>query len=307
VFGAIGYLLMAFASPFSLVAVPLAVYLVAQCPARRDGIVAAALLGGVLAALTGSADQFVALERAWVMLLAGALAVTLVLRPGRPFVPSALAALGLAAGAGWLLVWLTPLTLPEIAWRVQHHYGYQARIILGQLAAGAEASGGGPSALVEALERSVDMGIRLASAVFPALLLLQSLAALALAWALYQRVAVAPLGPPHGRLREFRFNDNLIWGVVASLVIMVVPRLGALGALGGNLAVFFFGLYAMRGVGVVAAMAAAAGIGGAFAAAGATLFVLFLAPVAAMAALALGVTDTWVDWRRRLERAARPR
>jgi hypothetical protein len=41
--------------------------------------------------------------------------------------------------------------------------------------------------------------------------------------------------------------------------------------------------------------------------AGATLIVLFLAPIAALAALALGVTDTWVDWRRRLERAAGPR
>ena len=302
---AIGYLGVAFASPFSLVAVPLAVYLVAQRPARRDAMVAAALLGGVLATLTGSTDQFVALERAWVMLLAGALAVALVWRPARPFIPAALTALGLAAAAGWLLVWVTPLTWAEIAWRVQHHYGYQARIVLGQLSA--RASGGDAAALVAALERSAETGIRLASAVFPALLLLQSFAAMALAWALYLRVAKAPLGQPLGRLREFRFNDNLIWGVVASLLIMVMPRLGWLGSLGGNMAVFFFGLYTVRGVGVVAALAAAAGIQGVFAAAGATLIVLFLAPVAAMAALALGVTDTWVDWRRRLERAAGPR
>jgi len=132
-------------------------------------------------------------------------------------------------------------------------------------------------------------------------------AALALAWTLYQRVARAPQGEPLARLREFRFDDNLIWGIVLALVGILVPRIVGVGLLGGNLAVFFGGLYTVRGVAVVAALAAAAGIEGLLATAGATLIVLFLAPLAAMAALALGVTDTWVDWRRRLKRAAGPR
>jgi hypothetical protein len=93
---------------------------------------------------------------------------------------------------------------------------------------------------------------------------------------------------------------------VLALVGILVPRIVGVGLLGGNLAVFFGGLYTVRGVAVVAAVAAAAGIEGLLATAGATLIVLFLAPLAAMAALALGVTDTWVDWRRRLKRAAGP-
>jgi len=286
--------------------VPLAVYLLAQRPARRDVAVAALLGVAALVTLAGPADPFGALEVAWLALLAGALGIVMLNRPGRPFVPTALLALGLAAGAASVLVWLTSLTWAEVAWRVSRHFGYQSRLILGQMSAAADAAGGGAGALVDTLERTIETGIRLASVVFPALLLLQSFAALALAWALYQRLARAPVGAALGGLRTFRFDDNLIWGVVLALVALLLPLAG-LGSLGSNLAVFFGGLYVLRGVAVASAMAATAGIDGFLAAAGATLVVLFLAPVAAMAALALGVSDTWVDWRRRLERAAGPR
>ncbi len=285
---------------------PLAVFLLAQRPARRDVAVAAVLLAVAWATQAGPSDPFGALELAWLALLAGALTVVMSLRPGRPFVPAALTTLGLAAGGASVLVWTTSLTWGEVAWRVGRHFGYQARLILGQMSAAADAAGGTAGGLVDTLQRTIDAGIRLAAVVFPALLLLQSLAALALAWALYQRLARAPLGAGLGRLRTFRFDDNLIWGVVLALVALLLPRLAGLATFGGNLAVFFGGLYVLRGLAVASAMAATAGIDGFLAAAGATLVVLVLAPVAAMAALALGVTDTWVDWRRRLERAAGP-
>lgn len=286
---------------------PLAVYLLAQRPARRDVVVAVVLGALAWASASGSSDPFGALERSWLALLAGGLAVILLARPDRAFVPTALAALGIGAAAAVVLMGLTHLSWDEVAWRVSRHFGYQARLILGQMSAAADAAGGDAPALVQKLEATVETGIRLASLVFPALLLLQSFAALALGWALYQRVALAPVGVPLGRLRTFRFDDHLIWGIVLALVALLVPRLAGTGALGGNLAVFFGGLYVVRGLAVAAALAAAAGIEGVLAAAGAVLVVLFLAPVAAAAALALGVTDTWVDWRRRVERAARPR
>ena len=124
------------------------------------------------------------------------------------------------AGAAALLVLVTPLSWGEVAWRVSRHFGYQTRLILGQMAVAADAAGGGASPLVATLERSVEAGVRLASAVFPALLLLQSFAALALGWTLYQRLARSPLGVPVGRLRAFRFDDNLIWGVVLALIAL---------------------------------------------------------------------------------------
>ena len=285
-------------------AVPLAVYLLAQRPARRD--VATGVVIGVAACLllAGPGDTFVALERGWLALLAGALALVLALRPGRAFVPSALAALGIAAVAATLVVAVTPLSWDEVAWRVTQHFSFQARQVLGAMVQAAELTGGDAPSVAAALERSVETGIRMASGVFPALLLLQSFAALMLAWGLYRRVAREPVGEPAGALREFRFDDNLVWGIVLALVTLLVPKPVGFGALGANLAVFFGGLYAVRGLAVASALAAAAGLGGWTAAIGGSVLVLFLAPVAALAALAIGLTDTWVDWRARLARSA---
>lgn len=286
---------------------PLAAYLFAQRPVRRD-VATGAVVGAVACLLlAGPGDAFVAIERGWIALLTGAVAVVMLLRPGRPFVPTALAALGLAAAAATLVVAVTPLSFAEVAWRVSQHFGYQARQVMGAMVQAAEMTGGGTPDVVTALERSAEMGIRLASGVFPALLLLQSFAALALAWGLYRRLAREPAGEPVGALREFRFDDNLVWGIVLALVALLVPRPTWLGALGGNLAVFFGGLYAVRGVAVASALAAAAGIRGWAAVLGSSVVLLFLAPVAVMAALALGVTDTWVDWRARLARSAATR
>ena len=58
-------------------------------------------------------------------------------------------------------------------------------------------------------------------AVFPALLALESLAALALAWATYHRLSRARLGAPLRPLREFRFNDQLVWGLIVGLTIVL--------------------------------------------------------------------------------------
>lgn len=282
-------------------------YLFAQRPVRRD-VVTGAVVGAVACLLlAGPGDPFAAVERGWVALLAGALAVLMIFRPGRAFVPTALAALGLAAAAATLVVAVTPLSFAEVAWRVSQHFGYQTRQLMGAMVQAAEAAGGEAPGVVTALERSVGQGVRIASSVFPALLLLQSFAALALAWGLYRRLAWEPIGEPVGALRDFRFDDNLVWGIVLALVTLLLPRPTWLGALGGNLAVFFGGLYAVRGLAVASAMAGAAGIGGWPAMIGGSVIALFLAPVAAMVALALGVTDTWVDWRARLARSAATR
>ena len=68
--------------------------------------------------------------------------------------------------------------------------------------------------------------------VFPALLALQSLAALALAWATYHRLGRARLGAPLEPLREFRFNDQLVWGLIVGLTIVLLPTLTPLRDLG---------------------------------------------------------------------------
>lgn len=148
---------------------------------------------------------------------------------------------------------------------------------------------------------------RAARTVFPALLALESLAILALAWATYHRLGRARLGLPLRPLREFRFNDQLVWGLIVGITIMLVPTLSSLHGLGKNLLVFFGVLYAMRGFGVLTWFIAPGSLGITLAVG----FVMLLAPVlkvfavlafmlVGVGALALGLGDTWADWRNRV-------
>jgi len=277
---------------------PLAALLGARRPTRRDAATAVVLAGLVVILCTGPADSFGQLERAWLVLLTASLAVVLVSSRGGGFVASCLAALALAGGSAAVLAALTRLSWGKLIWLAERHYGLQMSWLVAQLA---QAPGG--SGLTTSLQGSVTLGVRIVSALFPGLVLLQSFAAMALAWALYHRVAQRPQGESVGSLAAFRFNDHLIWGVAGSLVVLVLPRLGWVNALGGNLLVFFSGLYVVRGVAVLSAAAAAGVIGGPIAIIAATFVTLFLMPIAALGALALGLTDTLMDWRQRLARA----
>ena len=140
----------------------------------------------------------------------------------------------------------------------------------------------------------------------PSLLLLQSLTALALAWATYHRIARTRIGAPLGPLRDFRFNDQLVWGLIAGLAIVFVPALDFLDAAGRNLLVFFGALYAIRGFGVLSWFLAPGALAVMLMVGFAMLWLPVLTPVAvlgfmllALAAFGLGLGDTWADWRRR--------
>jgi hypothetical protein len=128
---------------------------------------------------------------------------------------------------------------------------------------------------------------------FPAILLFESIAALGLAWSLHHRLSPTRIGPPLAPLREFRFDDQLVWGAVAGLTLALLPRLVALKAIGLNLIWFFGVLYALRGLGVMAWFLIAPGQWS-----GVALIALFalLWPLP----LSIGLADTWFDWRRRV-------
>jgi hypothetical protein len=134
-----------------------------------------------------------------------------------------------------------------------------------------------------------------AGMLFPSMLALESLAALALAWALYHRVGRERLGAPLGTLKEFRFNDQLVWGLIAGLVMTIVPGLGALRGLGANLLMFFGAVYALRGMGVALWFLAP----GRFVMALLIGFAVLFWHVIGVLALGLGLGDTWADWRSR--------
>ena len=140
----------------------------------------------------------------------------------------------------------------------------------------------------------------LSARLFPALLALESLAALGLAWSLYHRASRTRIGAPLRRLSEFRFNDQLVWGVVLGVTLLVVPTLRDARGLGLNLVGFFGVLYALRGLGVLDWFLAPRGVVRLL-----FFIAIFLAwPVVSVFSLGLGLGDTWIDWRGRARPAA---
>ena len=156
-------------------------------------------------------------------------------------------------------------------------------------------------AMFDRVEQSVASLPQVARAVLPSVLVLQSLVAMALAWALFHRFSRLRLGNELGRLRDFRFNDHWIWSVIVGLVLALLPALSALRPLGVNLLVVFGTLYAMRGAGVVAwflrpgrsLLGLIVGV----------VLLLLLRDGAAIALGLVGLGDTWADWRRRIRPA----
>jgi hypothetical protein len=146
--------------------------------------------------------------------------------------------------------------------------------------------------------------VRFLSLTWPAMLALQTLAGLALAWHLHARMTPAGDERP-GRFKDFRMGDGWVWGIVAWLGVVILPVSNVLQMAGTNVGLVAGVLYVLRGAAIVATFAEAFGISAValalIAAAAATLAVplLFLLP----GLCTLGITDTWYQYRRRLAAA----
>lgn len=134
----------------------------------------------------------------------------------------------------------------------------------------------------------------------PALLCLESLLALGLGWASYHRSSRVRIGPPLAELRDVRFDDQLVWGLVVGATLVLLPTLAEWRVAGANLIAFFGSLYALRGAGVLSWWIPDR------AAAFVPLALVVMVPVlgadvvlliALAATFALGLGDTWRDFR----------
>lgn len=281
-------------SPLVLVAVPLAVLLLAL---RHDDWRAVGLSAFLLvAAFTAPPDGDRALwyaERGWAMLAGGGFVLAHALRERREVLPRALAGVG-AGGVGLAAAGvLRPSLLPRLDWLLStrletaamESYRWLDSVSGGSLVAG-EAE--------EVLLRWID----LQATVHPALLALSTVAALGVGW--YAVARLAGVGQALPPLREFRFDDGLVWLLVLGLAALVVPAGGeGISRAGANAALFMAGLYFVRGVGILFWVAGLTPGGGWTNLLWGVAAVL-LYPLAAAAALLLGVTDTWIDVRVRL-------
>jgi hypothetical protein len=154
------------------------------------------------------------------------------------------------------------------------------------------------SAAEQALESVLSTLPHDALAYYPALLGLESLAALALAWSLYHRISRARIGEPLSRLVDFRFSDQLAWGLIAGATLALLPPPGEWRVVGLNLLLFFGGLYVVRGLAVLVSRLEAAQVSAPAITALALLAALLSGPTAIALGL-VGLSDSWVDWRSR--------
>jgi len=150
-------------------------------------------------------------------------------------------------------------------------------------------------------------GMRLALSLFPALTALAAIGGLLVAWATYQRVASHPVGAPAGRFSEFRGSDQFLWGLVIPLGILVSPLARLAGGPALNLLVFFAAIYAARGAAVFTWLFRRRSGRGSLALGLLALAGLFILPIAGSGLVLLGVSDTWIDFRRRVVSAERKR
>lgn len=278
-----------------------------------------ALAVWLLAIPSGSGGSpYSGMARGWVLLLAGSFGLVNLWSSAIPFIVRALGALGLAIATAFIIAMASPGGLDRYEKVAGSEFARRSTNMLALLETRTqsrqyrEAISKSPELdkLFDDLEsqlRGIPAGSTL---VFPALIALESLAALALGWAVYSRITPARIGPPLGKLREFRFSDQLVWGVAVGATLLLLPPFREGRNAGLNLLVFFGALYLLRGLGVMAWLTA--GRRRTLVAIFVTAFILALiAPnvgslvLAALiqltlgAAMVLGLGDTWIDWRSR--------
>lgn len=250
----------------------------------------------------GVTARYALLARGWVLLLAAAFGVASLLTPSQAFFTRALIAVAIATAVGFGMSIASPTGVQMVHDVVQADLTRRADAMITVVDRAtsepewrkiAEQSPALDSTMARSKKALNELPAQ-AAALVPALLALESLAALALAWAVFHRLPVAAIGPGLGELRQFRFNDQLVWGLAVGATIALLPVFADGRMAGMNLLVFFGALYLLRGVGVLSWMARAKWV--------ATLLIvltLFGFVVVGALALGVGVVDTWMDWRSR--------
>ena len=274
-----------------------------------------ALAGWMMWQRNAVPNGFHNLERGWSLLLAGSFGLVCLFGERRPLFARALAALGMAFFLGWAISSMgrVPLTdaketiAKEFIRRNDETMTKITATIAQYPAEWKDLTTRVPSFadLPTQTEKDLKERARQGLALFPAMLALESLFALALAWSIYHRLSRARIGAPMRPLREFRFNDQLVWGLIVGLTIAFLPTMQSLRGLGRNVLVFFYALYALRGLGVLlwylapGALLATLTVGFAVGIVPGVPEQLAGIKLLLLAIFILGLFDTWADWRRR--------
>jgi hypothetical protein len=256
---------------------------------------AVAVAVAMLIVASGARDGIWFAERAWSVLLGGGFLALTWFVPSWGLPSRALGAVlgAVAIAAGLLALRADAWVALDVAISDSVRAGFDATIYM-------MSTIGGGAGLSPALESWFQQAAEAQAHVYPALLCLGSMASLAVAW--WARTRLLGEGDQGlGPLRHFRFNDHLVWLLVAGLLLLVVQWGDALVRLGSNTVVFMGALYALRGAAVFMFVSGGLSLIGY-----ATFFVglVLAAPVVLGVAMVIGIGDTWLDIRARAREGA---
>lgn len=281
---ALAAVILSVVQPAVLITIPLGVALLALPPRRPVPMALGALL--LLAVVpTRDGGTLASVERGWALMAVGWFVAVTVVRPGWGVLTRGLISV--------MATFASSAAVLSVAGGVAR----ADRAVIARLRSSADAAvvafgerlGTAPN-LGDALDRAVQFQ----SALYPALLGLATLAALALAWWGQRRLALQDV-QPLGRFREFRFPDALVWLLIAGIVLLAAP-IGALASrAGSNLLAFMGALYALRGLAVIWVLGSPGPLGLVLGGIAAVL----LYPLALATAVVVGLSDTWLDIRAR--------
>lgn len=261
---------------------------------------ALAILTGVallaLAFLSGGATRGTEwfAHRSWPLLLGSGFIVTTIVLRRSSLLARSLAAVCAAAFA----VGLAALFRPSVVAGLDAWMGEQIQLAAVVLLQWSQSAAATPE-VAESVGQAILRWAEIQKQIYPALLALASLPALAIGWYLLGRLTGRPEVP--APIRDFRFSDHLVWLLAVGLALFILAPDGPLERLGANAALFMAALYVVRGGAVVAWLIRASGASG-WSWVLLALAALLLYPVVMGGAFVFGIGDTWLDVRERFRR-----
>jgi hypothetical protein len=254
----------------------------------RGGATFVAVLIAMLVTVSGVRDGVWFIDRAWAVLLGGCFVALSLARPAsKPATRALLAVFGAAAVMAGFVA-LRAGAWSALDWAISD----RAQFAIAQSVEGVEWLRGG-EALAPALVLSMYDLVEVQMQVFPAMMGVASMAALCVVWWVYALLTHSReqgLGP----LKDFRFNDQLVWILVGGLLFLVTHFGEPLGRVGANAVVFVGALCALRGTAVVVFMSGGVSLIGFFVTA---VGLLFVPKLLLGAALVIGLGDVYLDVR----------
>ncbi len=264
-----------------------------------------ATAGIVLMSNTGSAHgSYSWMYRGWILLVSASFGLVCVATAMEAFLPRALSALAISIALAFGVVLATPGGTYTVASAMSTEFS--RRVAESNASLREATTQPGWKEIVDRTPAFQDVAndseaqlatiAKWSTMLVPALLALESLAALALGWSLYHRMNGVPIGPTLGKLRDFRFNDQLVWGVAVGASIFLLKAFADGKTAGLNLLIFFGFLYALRGMGILAWMAHGRALRVML-----VIAAVFAWPIMTALAFGIGLGDTWLDWRSRAQ------